>query len=520
MSNRKSGIFYGILIAFACTAMGMVIASRLDLVPRSSAGPLNIPATNSAPLNGAIDAGTFRNIAKDRNPSVVSISAFSHRQQPEMADLFQIPGFQQRQQPNRRQGQGNGRGELVAAGGSGFIIDKANGYILTNNHVVEGAEDIEVRLFNSDRLGNPLKAKVIGRDVLTDSALIQLTDMPKTPLTETTFGDSSQLQPGDWVMAIGSPFSYSNTVTVGVVSAVSRVSGELNPIPGRDLEMIQTDAAINHGNSGGPLFNIRGEVIGINTAIISNSESGGNLGIGFAVPINTVKEILKGLQSGKVARGRIGVQVQKAHIDEADLKDLGLSNTNGAVIAQITPGGPGDKAKMKVGDIVTEFNGKTVTDSNSLVDMVVHTTPGTTVPLKIVRDAKPMSINVTIEELNVEEEQRAGQPTTQAEPDAKPEPKETGFGMSIEALTPQMSRRLQVPSGRGGVVVSDLDPRGAAAQAGVIPGDVLLAINGTPVSSADAAIKLLEAVTPGRIARVIIWRQGQGAEQLLTMRKK
>lgn len=515
MNQKKSGVFYGILIAFASMAMGMVIASRLDLVPRSSAGPLNIPTTNSAPLTGAIDAGTFRTIAKDRNPSVVSITALKHQQQPDMSELFQIPGFRQ-QAPNRRPR--NSQGELVAAGGSGFIIDKVNGYILTNNHVVDGAENIEVRLFNSDRQSDPLTAKVVGRDVLTDSALIQLTSLPKTPLTETAFGDSSQLQPGDWVMAIGSPFSYSNTVTVGVVSAVSRVSGELNPVPGRDLEMIQTDAAINHGNSGGPLFNLRGEVVGINTAIISNSETGGNLGIGFAVPINTVKEILKQLQTGKVARGRIGVQVQKARIDPADLKDLGLSNTNGAVIGLVNPGGPGAKAGMKVGDIVTEFNGKAVTDSNSLVDMVVHTTPGTTVPMKIVRDTKPMTLNVTIEELNVDDELKQSQPTA-AEPDATPEPKETGFGMTIEPLTPQLSRRLQVPAGRGGVVVSDMDPRGAAAQGGLIPGDVILSINSRAVSSADDAIKVLEQVATGRIARVVAWRAGTG-EQLFTLRKK
>jgi S1-C subfamily serine protease len=148
MNNRKSGIFYGILIAFACTAMGMVIASRLDLVPRSAAGPLNIPATNSAPLTGALDASTFRTIAKDKNPSVVSIAAFKHQQQNDMSELFQIPGFRQQapRRPNR------GQGELVAAGGSGFVIDKVNGYILTNNHVVEGAENIEVRLFTDDPL--------------------------------------------------------------------------------------------------------------------------------------------------------------------------------------------------------------------------------------------------------------------------------------------------------------------------------------------------------------------------------
>jgi serine protease Do len=493
----------------------MVIASRLDLVPRSSAGPLNIPATNSAPLNGAIDAGTFRNIAKDRNPSVVSISAFSHRQQPDMTELFQIPGFRQ-PTPNRRPN--SGKGQLVAAGGSGFIIDKANGYILTNNHVIDGAEEVRVKLFNGDPFGDGLPAKVVGRDVLTDSALIQLTEMPKQPLTETTFGDSSQLQPGDWVMAIGSPFSYSNTVTVGVVSAVSRVSPELNPVNGRDLEMIQTDAAINHGNSGGPLFNIRGEVVGINTAIISNGEDGGNLGIGFAVPINTVKDVLAQLRTGKVSRGRIGVQVDKKRITEADIKDLGLSNTNGAVISVVTPGGPAAKGGVKIGDIITEFNGKSVTDSNQLVDMVVHTAPGTSVPVRVVRDGKPLSLNVTIEELNVADELQQAAPSTK-EPDATPEPKETGFGMTIEPMTPQAGRRLQVPAGRGGVVVSDMDPRGAAAQGGMAPGDVILSVNGRAVSTADDAIKVLEQVGSGRIAHLVIWRAGNG-EQLVTLRKK
>ncbi len=515
MNNRKSGIFYGILIAFACTAMGMVIASRLDLVPRSAAGPLNIPATNSAPLTGALDASTFRTIAKDKNPSVVSIAAFKHQQQNDMSELFQIPGFRQQapRRPNR------GQGELVAAGGSGFVIDKVNGYILTNNHVVEGAENIEVRLFTDDPLAPEGRAaKLVGRDVLTDSALIQLIDMPKTPLTETTFGDSSQLAPGDWVMAIGSPFSYSNTVTVGVVSAVSRVSPELNPVRGRDLEMIQTDAAINHGNSGGPLFNLRGEVVGINTAIISDSESGGNLGIGFAVPINTVRDILKQLQTGKVSRGRIGVQVDKRRITDADVKDLGLTNTNGAVISTITSGGPAAKAGMKVGDIVTEFNGKSVVDSNALVDMVVHTAPGTTVPLRVVRDGKAQSLNITIEELNVNEELQQTRQTVQPEPDATPEPKETGFGMTVEPITPQISRRLQLPSGRGGALVSDLDPRGAAAQGGMAPLDVILSVNGRQIASADDAIKALEGVPSGRIARVIVWRGG--SEQLVTLRKK
>ncbi len=520
MSNRKSSVFYTILVAFAFTAMGMVLASKFGLTPSSSAGPINIPATNSAPLTGALDSSTFRTIAKAENPAVVSITAFSTRKAPDVSEMFQFPGLQQQQGPRRR----NQAPELTAAGGSGFIIDKANGYILTNNHVIDGASDIRVKFFDSDPINDPdgQPAKLIGRDVLTDSALIQLVGSAPKTTAEVRFGDSSQLNAGDWVMAIGNPFSYSNTVTVGVVSAVSRVNGQLNPVPGRDLEYIQTDAAINHGNSGGPLLNIRGEVIGINTAIISDGESGGNLGIGFAVPINTVRDILPSLKGGKVSRGRIGVQVDKRRIDERDFKDLGLASANGATIMSVTLGGPAAKAGIKVGDIVTEFNGKPIKDSNTLVEMVVHTAPGTTVPLRIVRNGKPQSLNVQIEELNTDDEISQPQGAPEAPKEQAPEPKETGFGMTVEPITPQLTRRLAVPSGQGGAIVADLDPRGAAAQGGMAPTDVILAINNTSVSSPDQVIKALGAIPSGRLARVLVWRtiQGQRGEQLVTMRKK
>jgi serine protease Do len=302
---------------------------------------------------------------------------------------------------------------------------------------------------------------------------------------------------------------------------VSRVAPQLNPVPGRDLEYIQTDAAINHGNSGGPLLNIRGEVVGINTAIVADGENGGNLGIGFAVPINTVRDILPGLKTGKVSRGRIGASVDKRRIDERDLKDLGLTSTNGATIAGLTPNGPADKAGLKIGDIVTEFNGKTVIDSNQLVDMIVHTAPGTTVPLKVVRSGAPKTLNVTIEELNAEDELNAGQPAPrESQPNPTPEPQETGFGMTVEAVPGQLARRL--PNGvRGGAVVSDLDVRGAAALGGMIPGDVILSINGQAMSSADEVVKTLSAIDSGRIARVVVWNVRRSpAQSLVTIRKK
>ncbi|MCR4373841.1 MAG: trypsin-like peptidase domain-containing protein, partial [Acidobacteria bacterium] len=300
MSNRKATFFYGFLIALASLAAGMVLASRLDFTPASFARTVNVPETNMSPLDGPIDAATFRNIAHDQNPVVVSIRTTTPRRTRTGG-----PGGGMLEEFFQQQPRGGRQPELPDAtgAGSGFIIDKT-GFILTNNHVVEDATGIEVFLFGMDENEPGLPAKVVGKDKLTDSALIQITELPKAPLSEAKFGDSQQIQPGDWVMAIGNPFGFSNTVTVGVVSAVGRTDPQLRPVDGRDLEMIQTDAAINRGNSGGPLLNVRGEVVGINTAIVS--DQGGNIGIGFAVPIHLVKEILPGLRTGKVVRGRIG----------------------------------------------------------------------------------------------------------------------------------------------------------------------------------------------------------------------
>jgi S1-C subfamily serine protease len=264
MSIRKSNLLSGVLIAVVFLAVGMVIASRLDLVPHSLASNVSVPAANSAPLTGPIDATTFRTIAQQAGPAVVSITTTATRQVRGFGDIFpfEIP-----------RGGGNGRRgapqqEEVRGSGSGFIIDKA-GYILTNNHVIEDASKIEVQLASMRDIEDLLPAKLIGRDALTDTALIQLTELPNTPLTEIKFGDSAQMAPGDWVMAIGNPFTLQNTVTVGVVSAVGRQQIASRSVGGgtRVEEMIQTDAAINRGNSGGPLLNIRGEVIGINSAI-------------------------------------------------------------------------------------------------------------------------------------------------------------------------------------------------------------------------------------------------------------
>jgi serine protease Do len=509
MSNRKATFFYGFLIALASLAAGMVLASRLDFTPASFARTVNVPETNMSPLDGPIDAATFRNIAHDQNPVVVSIRTTTPRRtRTGGAGGGMLEEFFQQQPRGGRQP------ELPDAqgAGSGFIIDKT-GFILTNNHVVEDATGIEVFLFGMDENEPGLPAKVVGKDRLTDSALIQITELPKAPLSEAKFGDSQQIQPGDWVMAIGNPFGFSNTVTVGVISAVGRTDPQLRPVDGRDLEMIQTDAAINRGNSGGPLLNVRGEVVGINTAIVS--DQGGNIGIGFAVPIHLVKEILPGLRTGKVVRGRIGVNVSALPMSEADAKEWGLAKPGGALVLDVPKGGPAAAAGMKADDIVLAFNGKPVTRSDDLISLVTRTAPGTTVPVKVMRAGKELTLSVKIEELDLNAE--AGEAALVEVEPAPDAPTETGVGVSIEPITPTVSRRLRVPEGRGGAVVADVSPRSPAL--GVLaPGDVILAINGTAVASISDVTARLERTGVGTLVRVLVWRQG--SEQVAVFRKR
>ncbi len=516
MSTRKTTLVYAVLIAFAA---GMVIASRLDLTPTSSAQTLVVPVTNSAPITGALDAQTFRNVAKAQQPMVVNIKTEVRRQTADMSDLFGGRGgspddlfrfFGQPGDPGGPQGrQGpQGRRPPMTAAGTGFLISK-DGLILTNNHVVEDAVKISVSLFGEEN-DQDYEAKLIGRDQYSDSALIQLVQKPNHALPEAKFGDSSQMAAGDWVMAIGNPFNQGWTVTVGVISAMQR---PFNITDGRQSEMIQTDAAINPGNSGGPLLNLRGEVIGINTAIFSSGRAEGNIGIGFAVPINTVKDLLPQLNTGKVVRGRIGVQIDVVPRD--GFEDFGLKTRMGVIVTRALSGGAAEKGGIEAGDVIVEFNGTAIPNSSELQKIVAATKPGTSASVKVMRDKKERTLRVTVEELDLQAEQQGlpGRAPQQAPPDVQGQDK---FGLSLSNVTAADARRLRLPSGRLGAVVAEVDPDGPSFGR-LDQDDVILSVNDQVVSNAAEAGREMQRVQSGRNARILVWRNN--ARVFVTVRK-
>ena len=504
MSTRKNTLFSGVLIGITSMAIGLVITARLDLVSSSAAQTVNpsaIPAMNSAPITGQLGANTFRDIADEQSPMVVNIRTESQRRAQELSqffggdDLFRrfFPGDppEQEEQP---------RGEVTVAAGTGFVIDQA-GYILTNNHVVADATKIEVTFFGDD--DEAYEARVVGRDRLTDSALIELIERPDYALPEAKFGDSSQMRAGDWVMAIGNPFGLGHTVTVGVISAVGR---PYEQIRGRSQAVIQTDAAINPGNSGGPLLNLRGEVVGINTAIVSDRPS--NLGIGFAVPINTVRELLPQLRTGRVTRGLIGVSILP--VTNNDYEDFGLRERMGAIVSTIAPGGPADDSDLELGDVIVSFDGDRVEDVEDLQQKVVDTRPGTVVELGVYRGGAPTTLSLEIGELDLEAD---GRPTQVAVDDLN-----TGFGMALQDLTAETARQLGVAPGTAGAVVTGVNSGGAAQGGGVRPGDLITAVNREPVNTAAEAIRELNRVASGRTAFLLILRDD--SQVFLRVRKE
>jgi serine protease Do len=361
--------------------------------------------------------------------------------------------------------------------GSGFIID-ADGTILTNNHVVENAQKILVKLSDEQEY----EAKVVGRDPKTDIAIIKVNT--KTALTAASLGDSDDLEVGEWVMAIGNPFGLDSTVTSGIVSAKGRHIGQ-----GPYDNFIQTDASINPGNSGGPLINLRGEVVGINTAIFSRS--GGNIGIGFAIPINLVKELLPQLRGkGKVTRGYLGVLIQKVTPEIAD--SLGMDRGRGALVANVSKDGPAEKAGVKVGDVIIEFDGKEIKDSGDLPIIVARTPVDRKVRMKVLRDKKELQLTVSVGELKDEEVVASA-------------PEKGELGMTVQRLTPQIAESLGLERAEG-VVVSAVDPGSAADEAGIRRGDVILEVDRKPIRNIDEYKKSLAGIRKGKGVLLLVRR--------------
>jgi serine protease Do len=519
MSNRGMTWFYALLIATTSAAAALVLASRLGLAPESSAQTGPLPVQNSAPISGPLTATTFRDIAKSATPAVVNIRTESRQRTQDLSDFFGGGGggggsdlFDRffggggggggtgggsGARPRQRQ-----RDQVVQAAGSGFIIDKS-GLILTNNHVVEGANKIKVSLYGEDE-DLEYDAKVIGRDPLTDSALIQLTEKPNHALPAIAFGDSSKLEPGDFVMAIGNPFNLSHTVSVGVISAMER---PFEVAENRFAQVLQTDAAINPGNSGGPLLNIRGEVIGINTAIIADGRQSGNIGIGFAIPINTVRDLLPQLETGKVSHGRIGVTVGTVKREEVD--PFGLKDRKGAVVSSVQSGSAAEKAGMEPGDVIVAYNGKPVSGRDELVRMVVSTKPHTTVPVRVLRDRQEKTLSVTVDELDLEAEgnqARSGAGGRDRDNDTAQETNE-GFGLSLSNISASDARKLGLDDSKG-ALITDIEPASPAARGGLQPGDVIIRVGRAAVANAAEAQRELNRVPAKGTVFLRVLRRG------------
>ncbi len=459
-----------------------VLAVTALLLPLSAADAgktvASVPATAPTPLS-------FAPMIKAVAPSVVTVYSSKNAKAPELPEgmdpdeFFRFFGGAPGGAPDGQRARGRKQQGL----GSGVIVS-AEGYILTNNHVVDGADEIKVRISEHSA---ELTAKVVGTDPKTDLAVVKI-DAKGLTLPVATFADSAKAQVGDLVFAIGNPFGVGQTVTMGIISATGR--GGVGIVDYEDF--LQTDASINPGNSGGALVDSTGHVLGINTAILS--PSGGNLGIGFAVPANLARSIMESIISGgKVVRGYLGVMIQPVTSELA--KSLKLPSEDGALIGDVNDGGPAAKAGLKAGDVIVQVDGQAISDPRQLRLLIASHKPGATVKLTVLRDGAEKKFDAILKDLPTEDEVAKGDSS-----DAAASGK--NVGVRLEELDGQSRRRFQIPAKIEGALIVEVKPDSRAARAGLRPGDVITEIDKQDVAAADEAVKRLRAADGELLLRV------------------
>lgn len=499
-ANGRRAPSWRLALAFGVLVGVLAFCIRPDaLAPRPGLASPQVSAS-------VVESGDFRRqfvaVAKAVRPAVVAIAAVSTIEVPStpFGDwpfehfLPRLPGSED---DGARAPEGSKRKQKRRGMGSGVIVDAAKGLILTNNHVVAQADELTVVLDDDTELA----AEIVGTDPKSDLAVIRIRDMKaaKHPLKAAITGDSDKLEVGEWVMAIGSPFGLKHTVSAGIVSAVGR--GSMGIAEYEDF--IQTDAAINPGNSGGPLVALDGRVIGINTAIASRS--GGNMGIGFAIPIDMARTVMSQLlEHGSVVRGYLGIFIADLSTDLA--KSFGHEG-DGVLVQDVGKDGPAASAGVLPGDIIIERDGKPVDDVAVFRNAIARTPPGTRVALTVIRDGKRKQLSVVLGELPGDQAQRPGPAES-----AKPEP--ARFGLSLSDITPQMKERFELQDVHGALVIA-VAPDSAAAQAGLRPGDVIEQVQTTKIGSANDALRALRAAPTTGPLRLRIVREGRGQFVLL-----
>jgi serine protease Do len=497
MNTRARTIASFFSVAMAAMLLGAVVTTQIHRPETALARGLE-PALLGAPTvprpSGPVTLDTFRDVARLQTPGVVNVNttkkvATRQRNQDPFRDFFGDDLM------DRFFGgpQGGPDVQSQRSLGSGFVVDK-DGYILTNRHVVDGADKISITLADGKRFD----AKLVGKDARTDVALLKIE--PKGNLTVLNLGNSDHTEVGEWVMAVGNPFGLSgNSVTVGVVSFKGRplpLNTQANPV-----EMIQTDASINPGNSGGPLLNTKGEVIGINTLIITQGLPQ-SAGVGFAVPINVAKEILPQLRDkGRVVRGWLGVVIQPVSEDMA--KSLRMDQAKGAIIADVTRDSPAEKAGLKPGDVVVSADGRAVEDSSSLSRYIASKAPGSTVRLQVLRNGTQSTMSLTL-----------GTFPDEGDRDESVEARGGQMGMTLRDLTPGMAEQLQLPRGTRGVVVAGVEAGEAAEEAGLQRGDVIVSVNGEEVEDVEDFDKEIAKAKGEGLARLRV-RRGDSHQFLI-----